>query len=212
MSSPSQRDSTRDPRRESSDDESVVEHELEEARKNALEANQRYLALQKRSHGKAIPPAPAAEHQQQGAPHREHRAPPPLPAEPRDPAPPPPATSAPVTLAPQPAPNPAAADATPQDRHQEQPSPTPSPPKKRIPAKPLVRDLFGDEEPVESYHNLREQDEEGNFIHSSDEDGDQGAQGGEDPQPSPLQQCQSMRAHTQAHTLTATCYMHADPS
>ena len=24
--------------------------------------------------------------------------------------------------------------------------------------------------------------------------------------------CQSMRAHTQAHTLTATCYMHADPS
>ena len=27
-----------------------------------------------------------------------------------------------------------------------------------------------------------------------------------------LGKCQSMRAHTQAHTLTATCYMHADPS
>ena len=27
-----------------------------------------------------------------------------------------------------------------------------------------------------------------------------------------LKRCQSMRAHTQAHTLTATCYMHADPS
>ena len=60
--------------------------------------------------------------------------------------------------------------------------------KKRIPTKPLVRDLFKDEEPEESYHNLREQDEEGNFIHSSDEDKDQGAQVEEDPQPSPQQQ------------------------
>ena len=177
MSSPTQRDTTRNPRPESSDDESVVDHELEEARRNALAANQRFLDLQKRSQEKATPPASAptpatAEHQQQGAPHREHRAPPPLPAEPRGPAPPPPATPAPTTPAPQPAPNPAAADATPQDRHQEQLSPSPSPPKKRIPAKPLVRDLFGDEEPVESYHNLREQDEEGNFIHSSDKDVD----------------------------------------
>ena len=49
----------------------------------------------------------------------------------------------------------------------------------------MARDLFGDEEPIESYHNLREQDEEGNFIHSSNEDVDQGAQVGEDPQPSP---------------------------
>ena len=40
MSSPAKRDTTRDPPRESSDDESVVDHELEEARKNALEANQ----------------------------------------------------------------------------------------------------------------------------------------------------------------------------
>ena len=45
MSSPTQRNATRDPRRESSDDESVVEHKLEEARKNALEANPQYLAL-----------------------------------------------------------------------------------------------------------------------------------------------------------------------
>ena len=51
-----------------------------------------------------------------------------------------------------------------------------SPPKKRIPAKPLVRALFEDEEPEESYHNLRQQDEEENFIHSSDKDVDQGAQ------------------------------------
>ena len=68
MSSPTERDATQDPQRESSDDESVVDHELEEVRKNALEANKRFLDLQKRSHGKATPPAPAptpatAEHQ-----------------------------------------------------------------------------------------------------------------------------------------------------
>ena len=51
-----------------------------------------------------------------------------------------------------------------------------------------MRDLFEDEEPEESYHNLREQDEEGNFIHSSDEERDQGAQVEEDPQPCPQQQ------------------------
>ena len=59
MSSPTQRDATQDQRWESSDDESVVDHELEEARRNAQAANQRYLDLQKRSHGKATPLAPA---------------------------------------------------------------------------------------------------------------------------------------------------------
>ena len=49
MSSPTQRDAARDPRRELSDDESVVDQELEEARRNALAANQRFLDLQKRS-------------------------------------------------------------------------------------------------------------------------------------------------------------------
>ena len=94
MSFPTQRDAARDPRRESSDDESVVDQELEEARRNALAANQRFLDLQKRSQEKATSPAPAptpaaAEQQQQGAPHQEHRASP-LPEEPRGPAPPPP--------------------------------------------------------------------------------------------------------------------------
>ena len=59
MSSPTQRDATRDPRWESSDDESVVDHELEEARRNALAANLRFLDLQKKSQEKAIPPVPA---------------------------------------------------------------------------------------------------------------------------------------------------------
>ena len=49
----------RDPPRESSDDKSLVDHELEEARKAALEANECFLALQRRSHEKATPPAPA---------------------------------------------------------------------------------------------------------------------------------------------------------
>ena len=83
---------------------------------------------------------------------------------------------------------PAPAAAEPKDRRQEQRSPAPSPPKKRIPAKPLVRDLFKDEKPEESYHILREQDEEGNYIHSSNEDLDQSALVEEDPQPSPQQQ------------------------
>ena len=68
MSSPTQRDAARDPRLESSDDESVVDQQLEEARRNA--ANQRFLDLQKRSQEKATPPAPTpakAEQQQQGA-------------------------------------------------------------------------------------------------------------------------------------------------
>ena len=59
MSSQSQRDAVCDPRRESSGDESEVDHELEEARRNALEAHQRFLALQKQSQEKATPPAPA---------------------------------------------------------------------------------------------------------------------------------------------------------
>ena len=63
MSSPTQRDATRDPRRESLDDESVVDHELEEARRNELAANQRFLDLQKRSQEKATPPAPARRRQ-----------------------------------------------------------------------------------------------------------------------------------------------------
>ena len=79
---------------------------------------------------------------------------------------------------------PTPAEAEPQDQGQEQRSPAPSAPKKRIPAKPLVRDLFEEEEePFESYHNLSEQDEEGNVIHSSDEDRDLDAQVGEDPNP-----------------------------
>ena len=52
----------------------------------------------------------------------------------------------------------------------------------------MAQDLARDEEPLESYHNLREQDEDGNFIHSSDEDEDQDAQVEEDPQPNPQQQ------------------------
>ena len=134
MSSPPRRDA-RDSQRESSGDESDAERMLEEARRAALEAHQRFLDLQRRSHEKATPPAPAptpatAEPHPQEDPHPEPRAPLP-PADPRGPAP-----------------------------------PTPSPPKKRIPAKKLAQDLAGDEEPLESYHNLREQDEDGNFIHS----------------------------------------------
>ena len=175
----------RGPPRESLEDESLVDQKLEEACKAALEANERFLALQHRSHEMATPPAPAptpaaATPPAQGIPHREHRAPPPTPEDPRGPAPPPPA---PV---PQPAPMPAHADAEPKDRRQEQRSPAPSPPKKWILAKPLVRYLFEDEEPEESYHDLREQDER-NFIHSSDEDQDQDAPVDEDPQPSPQQ-------------------------
>ena len=47
----------RDPPRESSDDKSIIDHELEEARKATLEANRCFLALQRRSHEKATPPA-----------------------------------------------------------------------------------------------------------------------------------------------------------
>ena len=75
MSSPTQRDAARDPRRESSGDESETDHKLEEARRIALEAHQRFLDLQQRSQGKATPPAPAptpaTAEQQQEAPHRE---------------------------------------------------------------------------------------------------------------------------------------------
>ena len=189
MSSPPRRDTARDSRRESSGDESETDRMLEEARRVALEAQQRFLDLQRWSDDKATPPAPApspatAEQQQQEDPHQEHPAPP-LPADQRGPAPPP-TPQAPAAPAPQPARTPDVAP--PRGPDQEQPSPTPSPPKKRIPAKRLAQDLAGDEEPIESYHNLREQDEEGNFIHSSDEDEDQGAQVEEDPQPNPQQQ------------------------
>ena len=189
MSSPPRRDTARDSRRESSGDESETDRMLEEARRIALEAQQRFLDLQRRSHEKATPPAPAptpatAELHPQEDPHLEHPAPP-LPADPRGPAPPPPAP-APAAPAPQPARTPDVAP--PRGPPQEQPSPTPSPPKKRIPAKQVAQDLARDEEPLESYHNLREQDEDGNFIHSSDEDEDQDAQVEEDPQPNPQQQ------------------------
>ena len=49
----------RDPPRESSDDKSLIDHELEKARKAALEANECFLDLQRRSLEKATPPAPA---------------------------------------------------------------------------------------------------------------------------------------------------------
>ena len=56
MSSPTHRDAARDPHRESSGDESETDHALEEARRIALEAHQRFLDLQQRSQGKATPP------------------------------------------------------------------------------------------------------------------------------------------------------------
>ena len=59
MSSPTRRDTARDSRRESSGDESETDRMLEEARRIALAAQQRFLDLQQRSHGKATPPAPA---------------------------------------------------------------------------------------------------------------------------------------------------------
>ena len=105
MSSPTRRAAARDPRRESSGDESETDQMLEEARRIALAAQQRFLDLQQRSQGKATPPAPAptpaAAEQPQEDPHQEHRAPP-LPADPRGPAPPPPPSPAPAAPAPNP--------------------------------------------------------------------------------------------------------------
>ena len=147
MSSPTRRDTARDSRRDSSGDESETDRMLEEARRIALAAQQRFLDLQQRSHGKATPsvpaPTPAATEPQQEDPHPELQSPP-LPADPRGPAPPPPPSPAPAAPASQPARTPDVAP--PRGPDQEQPSPTPSPPKKRIPAKRLAKDLVGDEE------------------------------------------------------------------
>ena len=51
-------------------------------------------------------------------------------------------------------------------KHQEQRSPESSQPCRRIPAQEEEgrQDRYQDEEPKMSYHNLREQDEKGNFI------------------------------------------------
>ena len=80
----------RDPLRESSDDESLIDHKLEEVCKAALEANERFLDLQRQSHEKATPLAPAltpapAVPPRQREPHQEHRAPPPPPEDQRGP-------------------------------------------------------------------------------------------------------------------------------
>ena len=125
----------RGPPRESSDDENLIDHELEEACKATLEANERFLDLQRQSHEKATPRAPArtpapAVPPRQRAPHQEHRAPPPPPEDRRGPAPSPPAAPAPPAPVPQPTPKPAPTAAEPKDRRQEQRSPAPSPPKR----------------------------------------------------------------------------------
>ena len=62
----------RDPPRESSDDESLVDHKLEETCKAALEANERFLALQRQSHEKATPPTPALMPHLPRLPRRGH--------------------------------------------------------------------------------------------------------------------------------------------
>ena len=150
----------RDPPRESSDDESVADQELEEARAAALKATEYFQALERRSQEKASPPVPAptpaaAAPPEHGTPRQKHRAPSSMPEVPRGPTPPPPASPAPAAKAPQPAPMPAPAQTEPKSRHQEQPSPAPSPLKKRIPAQTEEEERYQDEEPEFSYYDLR---------------------------------------------------------
>ena len=111
----------RDPQRESSDEE-IVDDELEQARVAALEAQERFQALQRRSQEKVSPPVPApmlaaAAPPKQVTPRQELRAPPPPPELPRGPVLPPPASPAPAAPAPQPAPMPTPAQAKPKGRH-----------------------------------------------------------------------------------------------